>query len=80
MSMSGIRLGWLRSCLLAAPLLLGAAFGTPPSDAATDLLADMTPQQRVGQLFLVTFEGSQIGEGSPIDILVRQGRGPAACS
>ena len=74
MSMSGIRFGWLRSCVLAAPLLLGAAFGAPPSDAATDLLGEMTPEQRVGQLFLVTFEGSQIGEGSPIDILVRQGR------
>ncbi len=36
----------------------------------TDLLEDMTPEERVGQLFIVTFEGNQIEKDNPIYTLI----------
>lgn len=38
---------------------------------AQDLLAKMSPEERVGQLFLVTYQGSDTGEGSTIASLIR---------
>ncbi len=41
--------------------------------SAEELLQQMTPEEKVGQLFLVTFEGSNIDEESPIyDLIVNQ--------
>jgi beta-N-acetylhexosaminidase len=39
-------------------------------DIATDLLEAMTPEERIGQLFLVTFTGSKIEDGDAIYDLV----------
>jgi len=40
---------------------------------ARNLLAKMTPEEKVGQLFLVTFKGKQVGEGTPIfDLIVNR--------
>ncbi len=51
----------------------GAAIsGHRPSAEAKDLLAKMTPEERVGQLFLVTFKGRQANETSQIyDLTIR---------
>lgn len=38
---------------------------------AAQLLARLSPEERVGQLFLVTFNGMDVGEGTPIHNLVR---------
>ena len=47
----------------------------PDLDARVEnLLASMTVEERVGQLFLVTFVGNEIGPGSDIAQLVRQDR------
>lgn len=47
-----------------------AAQGSDPATRAQNLLNQMTPQERVGQLFLVTFDGSLITEESPISDLI----------
>jgi beta-N-acetylhexosaminidase len=61
---------------LAVAAWLGLAmFGlaaAPSGDLAEDLLARMTPEQRVGQLFLVTFRGSSLNEDNPIYSLIRE--------
>ncbi|MBN1148077.1 MAG: hypothetical protein JXA78_12535 [Anaerolineales bacterium] len=41
-----------------------------PEDQAAAQLERMTPEERVGQLFLVTFEGIEVGEGTPIYELI----------
>jgi len=43
----------------------------PASKRAQDLLNVLTPEERVGQLFLVTFDGYAIDESSPIFELIR---------
>ncbi len=48
----------------------GEAYGLSQTDAASDLLADMTPEERVGQLFLVTFEGDKVEIDDPIYKLI----------
>lgn len=55
-----------------APMPVQAQTATPP--AAVRLALDaMTPEEKVGQLFLVTFSGTDIGPESPIyDLIVRQ--------
>jgi len=45
-----------------------------PDDPALRLLASMPPAARVGQLFIVTFPGTDIGAGSEIRDLIVQGR------
>jgi len=44
------------------------------SDAAQEILERMSPADKVGQLFLVTFEGSEIKPDSPIRQLIEEGR------
>ncbi|MDD5467807.1 MAG: glycoside hydrolase family 3 N-terminal domain-containing protein [Anaerolineales bacterium] len=68
----------LFSVLLLLSLLqpLGAARAAPPSqetiytEKARALLEGLTPEERVGQLFLVTYKGNQVGEGTQIYDLV----------
>ena len=49
-----------------------AAFSPlPQGDQAEALLAQMTPEERVGQLFLLTFAGSRIQTDAPILALIR---------
>jgi len=50
----------------------GSAFQA--SDAAQELLQRMSPAERVGQLFLITFEGSEIKADSPVQRLIDEGR------
>jgi len=50
---------------------LAALTAAPPPDLAEDLLSQMTPEQRVGQLFLVTFRGASPNEDDPIFGLIR---------
>ena len=50
---------------------LVAMTAAPATDLAEDLLSQMTPEQRVGQLFLVTFGGAAPNEDDPIFGLIR---------
>jgi beta-N-acetylhexosaminidase len=59
----------LLSSLAAAP----ARAQTPtPSPAAAAVLNAMTPEERVGQLFLVTFKGTDTGDASEVYKLITQ--------
>ena len=54
--------------LLVTPFNLGnSRFNKPELDEAEQLLASMTPRERVGQLFIVTFDGAEI---QPTDHIV----------
>ncbi len=48
----------------------GEASGLSQTNLVTDLLEDMTPEERVGQLFLVTFDGRKIEIDDPIYKLI----------
>lgn len=58
--------------VLGGPVVHGAAQDTPPNydEQARALLAAMTPAERVGQLFLVTFQGDRVTNQSAITDLV----------
>ena len=43
---------------------------SPEQEKAQMLLNKMTPEEKVGQLFLVTYQGSEVGEGSQISQLI----------
>ena len=43
----------------------------PQGDPAESLLAQMAPEERVGQLFLLTFDGSRLDTDDPILNLIR---------
>jgi len=67
-ALSLILLFVLLAVLIPAP---GAfAQGEPPTEEALRLLETLTPKERVGQLFLVTFVGTDTGVESPIYDLV----------
>ncbi len=61
------------AALLAVLLLSGVSAFTPlpQGDLAESLLAQMTPEERVGQLFLLTFEDSRLQSDDPILALIR---------
>lgn len=71
--MKSLRLGWARILLILS--LMGGVF-TPPQDLAqaqsdptaqaVALLARLTPEEKIGQLFLVTFDGSSLKPDAPI--------------
>ena len=52
----------------AAPLSQGRS----PAENASDMLARLSPNERIGQLFLVTFSGTGVGNDSQIYQLVTQ--------
>jgi beta-N-acetylhexosaminidase len=65
----------MKKYLLQILMLLMLSAGPVPtqlrqSDQAADILAEMSPEERVGQLFLVTFEGSDFDEETAIYDLV----------
>ena len=62
-----------KAASLAILLLVGvsALSPLPQGDLAESLLAQMTPEERVGQLFLLTFEGSSLQSDDPILALIR---------
>ena len=62
---------------LVNPFVLAQAASTlqvtTPEDQAQQLLDRLTPEERVGQLFLATFEGMDSGPGSQInDLIINQ--------
>jgi beta-N-acetylhexosaminidase len=57
------------SLLLIA--IVGAFSPLPQGNQAEALLAQMTPEERVGQLFLLTFEDSSLQPDDPILALIR---------
>jgi beta-N-acetylhexosaminidase len=63
---------WIFIWLL--PMTVGKAApafqGTTPQERAQDLLVTMTPEERVGQLFLVTFYGPEAGAGSATGVKI----------
>ena len=67
----------LLASLLLVSLLIGlvlpiVAFAQA-SDPASDLLNSLTPEEKVGQLFLVSFTGTDVGEKSQIyDLIANQ--------
>ena len=44
---------------------------SPQGDSAESLLAQMAPKERIGQLFLLTFDGSRLESDDPILDLIR---------
>ena len=57
--------------LLVGPFNLGnSQFNSPEMDRASELLASMTSKERVGQLFIVTFNGSTIESNDQIVDLI----------
>ncbi len=61
--------------ILSASIISLAGVGVRPINAelilAGDILENMSPEERVGQLFLVTFKGNTVDEESPIyDLIV----------
>ena len=43
----------------------------PPKQKALDLLAQMTPEERIGQLMLISFDGRDISPNTPVyDLIV----------
>ncbi len=54
------------------PLVSGSAAAPVQQQSAAILLQEMTPEERVGQLFLVTFNGSEVYETDLIYELVTQ--------
>ncbi len=58
---------WLILGLFSFPISTGSAQEMSQAEA---LLASMTPSEKVGQLFLITFEGAEIFETSSINNLI----------
>ncbi|HDN80899.1 MAG TPA: hypothetical protein ENG33_10600, partial [Chloroflexi bacterium] len=61
------------------PLFLLAAILLVPSSVAQEdpvekLMKQLSPEEKVGQLFLVTFQGTEVGPDSPIGQLIREYR------
>ncbi len=58
---------------LILPMTANAQVSEPPEDyagKARNLMVNMTPEQRIGQLFLVSFKGTEIGPQSGIYRLI----------
>ena len=75
------RYAWLRILAVLALLLFtpgdpAAAAALPqqvtPVQKATALLNRMSPEQRVGQVFLITFNGTNVGQDSKINELIKK--------
>ncbi len=64
----------LLAIIVFNPLLSGFAVlaqeSDSPDEKSQDMLALLSPEERIGQLFLVTFTGMQVDEGSPIHNLI----------
>lgn len=62
---------WMASLGRGFTQVDAAPFAPQGIDRARLLLEQMTPEERVGQLFLVTFKGTDTSPGTPIDDLIR---------
>jgi len=68
-------MNWVRLSLLILLTLslLGANITYSASgDQVEAILAKMTPEEKVGQLFLITFSGSDVSPDSPVGRLIGQ--------
>src|SRR4030067_3308646 len=70
---------WQRTLLVAIILMLAIPAlgatpyqGTTPQEKAERLLESLSPQERVGQLFIVTFQGQDVGPTSTIYELISE--------
>ena len=83
MMMTGRRTSWLiralwivtlLTLLAGRPATVLQAWAQTPNDAARDQaaaqLARLTPEERIGQLFIVAFQGAEAATGSPIHTLI----------
>jgi beta-N-acetylhexosaminidase len=66
---------FLLALILSVSVIGSAGVGVGPANTefliADDILENMSPEERVGQLFLVTFQGDKVDEESPIyDLIV----------
>ncbi len=66
--------GWLGPTVVAAaPQPTGTLqTATPPDQSVAKLVASLSPQEKVGQLFLVTFRGTAVDANSPVVQLLTQ--------
>ncbi len=63
---------WYRGLVALVLLLgLGQPAGAQQTTTPEQILARMTAEERIGQLFMVTFDGSSVESGSDIDRLIR---------
>jgi beta-N-acetylhexosaminidase len=72
MKRAGILFRILMLAALLLPLVGPAQAQGSPERQARELLRLMTPEERVGQLFLVTFQGTDVGPESPIYALIEK--------
>src|SRR5574341_506967 len=65
---------FLIALIVPAPTMAAPAAQTPApgNPDAARVLAGLTPEERVGQLFIVTFNGAAVDETTPIYELVTQ--------
>jgi len=68
--------GWIFGLLVLVSMLLlpGAPTAAQAGGEAGRLLLQMSPAERVGQLFLVSFEGERVEAEGPVGVLIRDGR------
>ncbi|MBN2046921.1 MAG: hypothetical protein JW750_03660 [Anaerolineaceae bacterium] len=62
---------WIAASILPT-MSVNAAQQLPQQDAAQQIFDGLTVEERVGQLFLLSFEGRDLSEGSPIQTLISQ--------
>jgi beta-N-acetylhexosaminidase len=69
---------WLVALIFVLILPPQAGLASPfqqsnePESRAQDLLARLSPEERVGQLFIVTFTGTDVGPENPINTLIKE--------
>ncbi len=67
---------WIILSLVTPTMISGQALaqtstpGIPNQELALELMEQMTPEERVGQLFLITFQGNDLSETSYINTLI----------
>ena len=54
----------------SASAVLSDSQESTPSPEVAEILESLQPSERVGQLFVVTFEGTSVDEGTPIFTLL----------
>ena len=57
--------------VLAPQFIGGEATGYAQTRLVMDLLEDMSPEERVGQLFIVTFDGNEIDTDDPVYTIIQ---------
>lgn len=58
--------------VISQPLLDSPVIGSPLQDSAMQILEQMTPEERIGQLFLIAFRGSAPGQEEEIFTFIKK--------